>query len=290
MSGIFGSIEVKENEFLRDHTTFKIGGAAKYYAEPKNIRELKKILEICKSMHIRYFVIGNGSNLLADDNGFDGLIISLKNFNDIKILKNKDFESVYVGAGVNLFQLNKILADNGISGLEWSYGIPASLGGAIKMNAGAFNHCIFDFLKELTVIKNGKLKKINKLKAAYRNSFLTDEIVISAKLKLKNGNMHDIFNKMNEYLSIRREKQPYNFPSAGSIFKRNADIIPAKIIDNLGLKGLRIGGAMVSTKHAGFIVNVDNASCKDVNKLINLIKQIAAYNGFSFEEEIIYLK
>jgi len=290
MSKIFGSLEVKENESLKEHTTFKIGGDAKYYAEPKNIKELKKLLEICKSTNMRYFIIGNGSNLLASDNGFDGLIIALKNFNDMKIQKNKGFESVCVGAGINLFLLNKNLANNGISGLEWSYGIPGTLGGAIKMNAGAFNHCIFEFLEELTVIKNGKLKKINNLKAEYRNSFLIDEIVISAKLKLKSGNMHDILNKMNEYLSIRREKQPYNLPSAGSVFKRNADIIPAKIIDDLGLKGLRMGGAMVSTKHAGFIVNVDNAKSEDVNKLINLIKKIAAYNGFLFEEEIIYLK
>lgn len=290
MSKIFGSLEVKENEPLKEHTTFKIGGDAKYYAEPKNIKELKKLLEICKSTNMRYFIIGNGSNLLASDNGFDGLIIALKNFNDMKIQKNKGFESVCVGAGINLFLLNKNLANNGISGLEWSYGIPGTLGGAIKMNAGAFNHCIFEFLEELTVIKNGKLKKINNLKAEYRNSFLTDEIVISAKLKLKSGNMHDILNKMNEYLSIRRDKQPYNLPSAGSVFKRNADIIPAKIIDDLGLKGLRMGGAMISTKHAGFIVNVDNAKSEDVNKLINLIKKIAAYNGFLFEEEIIYLK
>lgn len=290
MSKIFGSLEIKENEPLKEHTTFKIGGDAKYYAEPKNIKELKKLLEICKSTNMRYFIIGNGSNLLASDNGFDGLIISLKNFNDMKIQKNKGFESVCVGAGINLFLLNKNLANNGISGLEWSYGIPGTLGGAIKMNAGAFNHCIFEFLEELTVIKNGKLKKINNLKAEYRNSFLIDEIVISAKLKLKSGNMHDILNKMNEYLSIRREKQPYNLPSAGSVFKRNADIIPAKIIDDLGLKGLRMGGAMISTKHAGFIVNVDNAKSEDVNKLINLIKKIAAYNGFLFEEEIIYLK
>lgn len=290
MSKIFGSLEVKENEPLKEHTTFKIGGDAKYYAEPKNIKELKKLLEICKSTNMRYFIIGNGSNLLVSDSGFDGLIISLKNFNDMKIQKNKEFESVCVGAGINLFLLNKNLANNGISGLEWSYGIPGTLGGAIKMNAGAFNHCIFEFLEELTVIKNGKLKKINNLKAEYRNSFLTDEIVISAKLKLKSGNMHDILNKMNEYLSIRHDKQPYNLPSAGSVFKRNADIIPAKIIDDLGLKGLRIGGAMISTKHAGFIVNVDNAKSEDVNKLINLIKKIAAYNGFLFEEEIIYLK
>lgn len=290
MSKIFGSLEVKENESLKEHTTFKIGGDAKYYAEPKNIKELKKLLEICKSTNMRYFIIGNGSNLLVSDNGFDGLIISLKNFNDMKIQKNKGFESICVDAGINLFLLNKNLANNGISGLEWSYGIPGTLGGAIKMNAGAFNHCIFEFLEELTVIKNGKLKKINNLKAEYRNSFLTDEIVISAKLKLKSGNMHDILNKMNEYLSIRREKQPYNLPSAGSVFKRNADIIPAKIIDDLGLKGLRMGGAMISTKHAGFIVNVDNAKSEDVNKLINLIKKIAAYNGFLFEEEIIYLK
>lgn len=290
MSKIFGSLEVKENESLKEHTTFKIGGDAKYFAEPKNIKELKKLLEICKSTNMRYFIIGNGSNLLVSDSGFDGLIFSLKNFNDMKIQKNKGIESVCVGAGINLFLLNKNLANNGISGLEWSYGIPGTLGGAIKMNAGAFNHCIFEFLEELTVIKNGKLKKINNLKAEYRNSFLTDEIVISAKLKLKSGNMHDILNKMNEYLSIRREKQPYNLPSAGSVFKRNADIIPAKIIDDLGLKGLRMGGAMISTKHAGFIVNVDNAKSEDVNKLINLIKKIAAYNGFLFEEEIIYLK
>lgn len=289
MNEIFKGLKVKKDEPLKNHTTFKIGGNAKYYAEPKNIRQLKKLLEICKNANMRYFIIGNGSNLLASDNGFDGLIISLKNFNGMKIQKNKGFESVCVGAGVNLFLLNKNLANNGISGLEWSYGIPGTLGGTIKMNAGAFGHCIFEFVHEITVIEDGEIKKLKEFQAEYRNSFLTNKIIISAVLKLKNGNMHSILEKMNEYLITRKEKQPYNLPSAGSVFKRNGEIIPAKIIDELGLKGLRMGGAMISTKHAGFIVNVDNASFNDVFKLINIIKKIVAYSGILLEEEIIYL-
>lgn len=289
MNKMFENIEVLENEPLNLHTTFKIGGTAKYFCTPKNIYQLKKILKICKTKHIRYFIIGNGSNLLINDNGFDGIIISLKEFNNIKIVEKEEYKSVYIESGVNLFTLNLFLQKREISGLEWSYGIPGTVGGAIKMNAGAFNHCIFDFLEEITVLKDGKIIKLNNLKSEYRKSFLTDEIIISCKIKLKNGNMHDILNQMNEYLNIRKEKQPYNFPSAGSIFKRNGDIIPAKIIDDLGLKGLRYGDAMISTKHAGFIINVGNATCNDVKKLINLIKKILAYNGILIEEEIIYL-
>lgn len=289
MEKLFGNIDVKENESLKEHTTFKIGGYAKFFAVPKNIKELKQILEICKTHNMPYFLIGNGSNILIKDEGYDGVVISFKKFNDIKIFKKKDFESVYVESGVNLFNLNQLLQNNSISGLEWSYGIPGTIGGAIKMNAGAFNHSIFEFLEEITVIKNGKIKKIKEFKSEYRNSFLSNEIIVSAKLKLKSGNMHDILIKMNEFLNIRKEKQPYNFPSAGSIFKRNNEIIPAKIIDDLGLKGLRMGDAMISHKHSGFIVNLGNAKAIDVIKLINCIKQIAAYAGFLFEEEIIYL-
>lgn len=285
----FGNIEVRIGESLKEHSTFKIGGRAKYFALPKSIKELKYILEICKTQNMRYFIIGNGSNLLIKDEDFDGVVISLKNFNSVKIVKKRGYESIYVESGISLFQLNKFLQNNSISGLEWSYGIPGTLGGAIKMNAGAFNRSIFEFLEEITVLKNNKILKIKDFKSEYRNSFLSDEIILSAKLKLKSGNMRDILNKMNEYLNIRKEKQPYNFPSAGSVFKRNGEIIPAKIIDELGLKGLRMGDAMISTKHAGFIVNLGDAKAEDVIKLINIIKQIAAYAGFLFEEEIIYL-
>lgn len=285
----FGNIEVRIGESLKEHSTFKIGGRAKYFALPKSIKELKYILEICKTQNMRYFIIGNGSNLLIKDEDFDGVVISLKNFNSVKIVKKRDYESIYVESGISLFQLNKFLQNNSISGLEWSYGIPGTLGGAIKMNAGAFNRSIFEFLEEITVLKNNKILKIKDFKSEYRNSYLSDEIILSAKLKLKSGNMHNILDKMNEYLNIRKEKQPYNFPSAGSVFKRNGEIIPAKIIDELGLKGLRMGDAMISTKHAGFIVNLDDAKAEDVIKLINIIKQIAAYAGFLFEEEIIYL-
>lgn len=283
------NLKIQENEDMKKHTTFKIGGNARFFITPQNIQQLLKAIAFAKSKNLPYFILGNGSNLLVDDKGYNGVVISLKELNKISLKKQGKRNLVDVEAGVNLFKLNQFLAKNNISGLEWSYGIPASFGGSVKMNAGAFENCIGDFLCEITVLKDGKIKKLKKLNFSYRNSFLTNEIVLSGRLKLKDGNQEEIENKMSSFLTKRRQTQPYDLPSAGSIFKRN-NFLPAKIIDDFGLKGLTLGEAQISKKHAGFIVNLGNATSKDVLKLIHIIKILAKEEGYEFNEEIIHLK
>lgn len=283
------NLKIQENEDMKKHTTFKIGGNAKFFIIPKNVQQILESIKFAKSKNLPYFILGNGSNLLVDDKGYNGVIISLKELNKISLEKQGQNAFVCVEAGVNLFRLNQFLANNSISGIEWSYGIPASFGGSVKMNAGAFEKCVGDFLCEITVLKNGKIKKIKKINFSYRNSFLTDEIILSGKLKLKEGEKDEIKAKMSSFLTKRRQTQPYDLPSAGSIFKRN-NFLPAKIIDDFGLKGLILGEAQISKKHAGFIVNLGNATSKDVLKLIHIIKILAKEEGYEFNEEIIHLK
>ena len=286
---MFKNIQHFENEPVKNYTTFRIGGPAKYFVLPKNLDELKEVLNICKTHNMRYFVIGNGSNILASDKGFDGVIISLKHFNSIKKRKYRGNVYVTCGCGVNLFNLNKYLCENSIEGLEWSYGIPASVGGAIKMNAGAYNHSIGEFVKKIIVLKEGKIKSIKNPKFEYRKSPINDEIVLYAQFSLLIGNKENIKNQMETNLSKRKKSQPYDMASAGSVFKRNGNLFPAKVIDDLGLKGLRLGDAMISKKHTGFIINLGNASFSDISKLIALLKKIFNAFNYSFEEEIIYL-
>ena len=285
---MFKNIDYLKNEDMKKHTTFKIGGPAKFFLIPKNLKELKCCLDICDKKRIKTFILGNGSNLLVDDKGFDGAIISLKHFN--KIQKKQLLNSSYVSveAGTTLFELNSYLQKNGITGLEWSFGIPGSVGGAIRMNAGAFNNEIKDCLYEIKYLKHGKLHSLKKFNFSYRSGF-KDGIIISAKFKLKTSNMLEVKENMNNFLSLRKATQPIDFPSAGSIFKRSENMTPAKIIDELGLKGLKIGDAMISTKHAGFIVNIKNAKSSDVLTLISIIKLIFKSKNTNLEEEIIYL-
>jgi len=278
---MFETIEFYENEDIKKHNTFKIGAYARYFVLPKNINELKKVVNICKKHKLKYLILGNGSNLLFNDKPYNGVIISLKKFNSITIKNNL----IKVDSGANLAYLNHYLAKNNLSGLEWSYGIPATIGGATKMNAGAFGHCIFEYIVLIKMLINNKIVLLNKFDYSYRNSNLPEGIILSVYLKTTYKTEKQIFEKMNTYLKIRKENQPH-YPSAGSVFKRS-NIIPAKIIDNMGLKGLSVGGAEISKKHAGFIINKNNATNTDISTLIKIIKAFAKYNGYKFDEEII---
>lgn len=285
---MFEKFEVLKNEEMTNHTSFKIGGPVKYLLYPKNINELKSILSICKKNNLEYFILGNGTNLLVSDKGFDGTIISLKNFNKIKSRMYYGIYYLTCGAGVNMSILNKYLLNKSISGLEWSYGIPGSVGGAVRMNAGAFENSIGNFIYEIKYLKESKVCICRDFKFDYRKGF-DEGIILSIKLKLKKGNQIDIKEKMNNYITLRKLYQPYDYPSAGSVFKRKENLLPAKIMDDLGLKGMRVGDAMISTKHAGFIINLNQATAEDVLKLINLIEIIFNSKGYKFEREIIYL-
>lgn len=286
---MFEKFDVLENEEIKNHTTFKIGGPAKYLIFPKNAEELKQILEICNQNNLKYFILGNGSNILASDEGFDGVIINLKHFNIIKKRKYKDKFYVFVGAGVSLFRLNQYLSENGLSGYEWSYGIPGSVGGAIKMNAGAFDNCFLENVTQIVVLNGSRIKKIKNPKFSYRKSPFDNEIILSATLTLTKTNKLAVNIKMQNYFNQKKSSQPYDLPSAGSIFKRKDGLYPSKLIDEFGLKGLRINDAMISTKHAGFIVNLKNAKCADVLKLIEIVEMFFKSKNISFEKEIIYL-
>lgn len=285
---MFKKFDHIENADLSNFSTMRTGGKAKYIVFPKNSKELIKIIKIIKKNNFNYHIFGNGSNILFSDDGYDGVLINLKHFNSISIYG----EMVYVGAGVNLFYLNQFLQKNGLSGIEWSYGIPATIGGLVAGNGGCFGHEICDYIDEVIILRDEKVITLNRNEITfnYRSCDLKGKcIILNVKLKLKFENHDVIKSKMLNFLEEKREKQPCEFPSLGSIFKRvmtEEIIYPAKLIDNLGLKGVKIGGAEVSKKHAGFIVNCGNATSKDVLDLIKFLEEKLSKIGVNVEREI----
>ena len=274
------------NELMSKHTTFKIGGPADLFIKIETLDELKYIIEICKTKNIPLTIIGNGSNVLVKDKGIRGITIR-PNFKNLELL---DENIIKAGSGVMLPILSNFACENGLTGLEFVCGIPGTIGGAIRMNAGAHAKPISKEVYTTTYIdKEGNIHKINNKENefGYRESLFSrnsDYIIISTELKLEKANKEEIKNTINEYLKYRRETQPIELPSAGSIFKRGKEYISAKLIDECGLKGLKVGNAMVSEKHAGFIVNTGNATANDVLELIKVIKQ-KVYEKFNVELE-----
>lgn len=284
---MFENIECKEFEEMKKHTTLRIGGEARWFLLPKNVTELLGVIADCLKYKIKYFILGNGSNLLVSDEGYDGAVISMQKFNHIELLEDN---RICVGGGVNLFTLNKFCCDNGFGGLEWSYGIPASVGGACKMNAGAYEGCFCSFIESFEVLKKDKIKTRKKFVYEYRKGCLEDgEILISMILKLYKANKKEIKNRQEMFLSKRKESQPYNFPSLGSVFKRGNNFFPAKLIQDFGLKGTRKGNVYISMKHAGFIINKGEGKASDFLSLVRLIEGVAKKNGYKFEREFVSL-
>ena len=279
------------DEPMKKHTSFKIGGTADYFFKATTLEELQNIIKFAKIKELPITIIGNGSNLLVTDKGIRGLVIKI----DIKKLKKEkkdEFAVIEVGAGNKLMALATKMKDEELSGLEGLSGIPGSVGGAIVMNAGAYGKEMKDVVLSTTCMdKNGKLYTFSneEQEFSYRNSIFQkkDYIIIETKLKLEYGKKDEIQKRMEEYFKSRKEKQPIEYPSAGSSFKRQEGIITAKLIDDVGLKGYKIGGAQVSEKHAGFIVNYNNATATDVINLINYIKEkVYSKYGIKIEEEI----
>ena len=285
------------NEPMTKHTSFKIGGFADIFIKIKNIEDLKAVVRYANENQIPITIIGNGSNLLVKDKGIRGITLQIA-FNEIDIQEkevlNRDVENnevlVKVESGVKLSYLAGILAKHEIEGFEFASGIPGTIGGAIKMNAGAYGKEFKDIINKVTYMNNN-LEVIEipneDVGFSYRHSKFssTNDIILKAELKLKQGNVEEIKNKMQEYRTSRMEKQPVTMPSAGSTFKRGEDFITAQLIDKAGLKGYKIGGAEVSTKHAGFIVNSGNATAEDVIKLADYIKE-DIYKKFGKEIEL----
>ena len=313
-------LKIQENVILAPYTTFRIGGPAKYFFEAKSKEELIQAIEWAKNNRVRYFILGAGSNILISDKGFDGLVIKVKN-EKLKI-KNyiSKFKIIEAGAGVRLNKLVEIGLKRGLSGLEWAVGIPGTLGGAVRGNAGAMGHSISEAIKSVEVLDT-KNKQILETKNFlncdclfdYRNSVFKHNrnlVILAAKLELKPGDQEESRNKIQEYLE-KRKNQPSE-PSAGSIFKNplianrhefehkfheyqpipfiNSQIPAGWLIEQCGLKGYKIGQAQVSSKHANFIVNLGKAKAEEVTILINLIKKkVRDKFGIRLEEEIQYL-
>ena len=278
------------NEPMLKHTTFKIGGPADIFIKANTQEELQYILEIAKKNNVPVTIIGNGSNVLVKESGIRGIVIKL-DLKEIIIDNNK----MYVEAGVLLPKLARVACNNNLEGLESLAGIPGSFGGAIYMNSGAHGVEIGNNIIDITYINEDlEIKTIKKENAnfSYRKSIFQEKnwIILSGNIQLKKGKQEEIKKKMEQYLETRIHNQPLNLPNAGSVFKRGENYITAKLIDECGLKGYRIGEAEVSKKHAGFIVNTGNATAEDVLKLIEYIKQkVKEKHNVNLQTEIIIL-
>ena len=262
------------DEPMSKHTSFKVGGKTDYYITATTIENLIYILEKAKENNIDTYIVGNGSNLLVKDNGFRGAIIKL-GFNEIKIYEDK----IVADAGAPLILLAKLASDSSITGFEGLSGIPGTVGGAVRMNAGAYGTEIKDVLIESKYLsEDGNIYTITneEHKFDYRKSIFKENggIVLESTFRAKKGDKEEILAKINENKEKRISTQPTDKPSAGSTFKRGTDFITAKLIDDAGLKGYKIGGAQISTKHAGFIVNDDLATAEDIIKLIKYTKDV----------------
>ena len=283
------------NEPMKKHTSFKIGGNADLFVSVKNAQELKQALLFAKQKQIHITIIGNGTNILVSDNGIRGIVIKMDiQFFDLK--EKNDYVEISVGSGNKMMALATQLKNQEISGFEQLSGIPGTIGGAIYMNAGAYGKEMKDIVISTKCMNmEGEIFELSnkEQKFEYRSSvYNTKEyIILETKLKLQKGKKEDIELQMKEYLNQRKEKQPLEYPSAGSTFKRKEGIITAKLIDECGLKGYKIGGAMVSEKHAGFIVNTGNATAKDVLELIKYVKdKVYEETKIRIEEEIKVVK
>lgn len=280
---IVGKDKVKYNEKMSKYTTMRVGGPCDCIVFPDEISKIKEVIDFCKNENITFFVIGNGSNLLVKDEGIHGVVIKLGHrFGKIEI----DGEYILAYAGATMPTLSQLAKKNSLKGLEFACGIPGTIGGGVKMNAGAYGSQISDILYEVTYMDEKEEIKTIKNKDCsfgYRKSIFTinpNYVILSAKFKLERGNIDEIENKMKENSLARKTKQPLEYPNFGSVFKRPEGYFVGKLVDDAGLRGYKIGGAQVSTKHTGFIVNVDNATCKDVLDLIGYV-QTTVYNKFN---------
>ena len=283
---------IKRNEPMSKHTSFKTGGPAEFYITAKTIEDIQNIFQYAKTNRIKLYIIGNGSNLLVSDEGIKGIVLKIA-VDNIETLVSDFGILVNAGAGVKTMALAQILKKDGITGFEELAGIPGTIGGANYMNAGAYGKELKDIIVETKVInkETGKKKKKKKeeQELKYRSSIFKNKkyIIIETTFNLQRGKPEEIERRMNEVSIQRKEKQPLEYPSAGSTFKRGDGFITAKLIDECGLKGYTIGGAQISEKHAGFIINKGNATSKDILDLIDYTKKkVFEKFGVQIEEEV----
>lgn len=280
---IIDTDRIRYNEPMSKYTTMKVGGPCDAIVFPTSIHEIKEIINYCKKENIKYYVIGNGSNLLVKDEGIHALVIKIGyRFSSINVNGNM----ITALAGAAMPSLSQIAKKNAFKGVEFACGIPGTIGGGVKMNAGAYGSQISDILFDVTYMDdelNIKSLTNKECNFGYRESIFIhnpDYIILSATFKLDKGNVEEIDTKMKENSLARKTKQPLEYPNFGSVFKRPEGYFVGKLVDDAGLRGYKIGGAQVSEKHTGFIVNLGNATCKDVLVLIEYVQE-TVYNKFN---------
>ena len=289
---LLGEEKVKVDEPMKRHTTFRIGGPADYFLLPSSEEELSGILKICKNEELPYFILGNGSNLLVSDEGYRGVIIQLyRNYGDITVKGNE----IHATAGALLSQIAAAAKNASLTGFEFAGGIPGTLGGAVVMNAGAYGGELKDVLKEAVVMdREGNIftVPVEKLAMGYRTSLVKTAgyLVLEAVISLKKGSQEEIRDTMKDLADRRISKQPLEYPSAGSTFKRPEGYFAGKLIMDAGLRGYQVGGAQVSEKHCGFVINKGNATAADVCRLMADVQaKVQEQFGVTLEPEVKFL-
>lgn len=287
------SLPFCKNEPLANHTTFQIGGPAAVFCRPETVVELTQILELCRQLEVRSYVLGNGSNILFSDRGFDGVVISMRHVSSAMVVEPYGQESlIHVSAGTKLSALCNKAQKHGLSGLEFAYGIPGTVGGAVYMNAGAYGGELRDVLKDVTFLDESlhlQTLPAYELDLGYRTSIFERKpwCIVEATVQLQTGTPQEIRDRMMDFMQRRREKQPLEMPSAGSTFKRPTGAFAGQLIEQCGLRGFAVGDAMVSTKHCGFVVNRGHATCEDVIRLTDEVTRIVfEKTGYQLEREI----
>lgn len=289
---LLGKDKVLFEEPMSSHTTFRIGGPAEVFLMPESYEQIRSALALCREEGVPYFVLGNGSNLLVSDSGYRGVIIQMdRNMGDIE-LKGTEIRAC---AGALLSSVAAAARKSSLTGFEFAGGIPGTLGGAVVMNAGAYGGEMKDVLREVTVMtKEGDIRVIpsDRLELGYRTSIIkkTGYLVLEAVISLEKGDPQAIQEKTKELASKRTEKQPLDYPSAGSTFKRPEGYFAGKLIMDSGLRGFRVGGAQVSEKHCGFVINTGGATAKDVKELMDhVIRTVKENYNITLEPEVKFL-
>ena len=291
LKNILSEDEILKDEPMKHHTTFRVGGPAEYYLRPKK-EQVAEVLRLCLTYQKEYLIIGNGSNLLVSDKGISGVVIEIgKQMDEITV----DGTTIYAQAGAMLSKTAHAALEAGLTGMEFAAGIPGCVGGAVVMNAGAYGGEMKDVLTEVTVMdEEGEIVTLpaDKLELGYRTSIIKTAgyIVLEAKLQLKEGNPEVIRETMKDLTIRRTTKQPLEYPSAGSTFKRPEGYFAGKLIMDSGLAGYQVGGAQVSEKHCGFVINAGGATARDVRTLMDNVRDIVYKKyGVTLEPEVKFL-
>lgn len=289
LTDLLGEGQLLLDEPMKNHTTFRIGGSARYFAMPESVEQIRGIIACCKEHNEPYFILGNGSNLLVGDKGYDGVMIQLfRNFSDV----SAEGECIRAQSGALLSKVAKAALEQELTGFEFAAGIPGTVGGAIVMNAGAYDGEMSQVVQEVTVLdEQGAIRRLTceELRLGYRTSVLQQRpwVALEVVVRLRKGEAKKIQARMEELRELRVQKQPLEFPSAGSTFKRPEGNYAGKLIMESGLRGYQVGGAKVSDKHCGFVVNAGGATAADVITLTDEVRRkVLADTGIALELEV----